>query len=127
MRSSIILFLFILCSCESETYHQGRVLYENFCQNCHMSDGSGLKSVIPPLKNSEYLQKNQDKLVCIIRHGMKDTLVTNNKTFVQTMPGALRLTQGDITNIINYINNNWGNNYGIIKYENVLKQFETCR
>ena len=92
-----------------------------------MQDGSGLKSVIPPLKSSEFLQKNQDKLVCIIRHGMKDTIITNNKTFVQTMPGSLRLTQGDITNIINYINNEWGNNYGIIRYENVLKQFETCR
>lgn len=127
MRNSFLLFLLVFFSCKSETYHQGRILYENFCQNCHMQDGTGLKSVIPSLKNSEYLLNNQDKLVCLIRHGLKDTIITNNKTFVQSMPGSLKLTQGDITNIINYINNAWGNNYGIIRYEDVLKQFESCR
>ena len=127
MRNSLILLVLLLVSCENETYHQGRILYENFCQNCHMQDGSGLKSVIPPLTNSDYLKNNQGTLVCLIRKGISDTLKTNNKTFVQTMPGSPKLTVGDITNVINFINNSWGNNYGIIRYEEVIRQYETCR
>ena len=92
-----------------------------------MQDGSGLKAVIPPLTKSDYLKNNQDKLVCLIRHGISDTIRTNNKTYVQTMPGSPKLTVGDITNVINFINNSWGNNYGIIRYEEVIRQFETCR
>ena len=92
-----------------------------------MQDGSGLKEIIPSLKNSEYLEKHQDQLVCMIRHGMKDTLKTNGNSFIQTMPGTPKLTVGDITNVINYINNSWGNDFGIIKYDEVIRQFETCR
>jgi hypothetical protein len=92
-----------------------------------MADGTGLKNVIPPLKNSEFLKKNQSSLTCLIRKGTKDTINVNGKIFKQPMPGSPKLTQGDITNIINYINQAWGNNYGIIKYDDVLKQFESCR
>ncbi|MBL7832042.1 MAG: cytochrome c [Saprospiraceae bacterium] len=123
----IVFLVFFICSCETETYHQGRILYENFCQNCHMADGTGLKNVIPPLKNSEFLKNNQSSLTCLIRKGTKDTINVNGKIFKQPMPGSPKLTQGDITNIINYINQAWGNNYGIIKYDDVLKQFESCR
>lgn len=127
MKNKLIFICFLFFSCQNETYHQGRILYENFCQNCHMQDGTGLHGIIPPLRASEYLSKHQDNLTCIIRKGLKDTLEVKNKIYKQAMPGNLKLTQGDITNIINYINNAWGNNYGIILYDEVIRQYETCR
>ena len=92
-----------------------------------MADGSGLKGIIPPLKNSAYLKDNQGNLVCLIRKGITGKLNVNGKDYKQPMPGNPKLTQGDITNIINYVNQAWGNNFGIIKYDEVLRQFETCR
>lgn len=114
-------------SCENEIYHQGRILYENFCQNCHMEDGTGLKGIIPPLKNSDFLYNNQEKLTCIIRKGITETILVNGKTYKQPMPGNPKLTQGDIANIINYINQAWGNKIKPVLYDDVLKQYETCR
>lgn len=130
-KSSItvgVLFLLLgIISCEQETYYQGRLLYEDYCQNCHMNDGTGLKGVIPPLKNSDYLKNNQQMLTCLIRRGISDTLTVNGKQYSQPMPGNTNLTQGDIANIINYINQAWDNDYGTVLYEDVLRQFESCR
>ena len=92
-----------------------------------MADGTGLKGIIPPLKNSDYLKNNQSTLVCLIRKGITGPIIVSGKSYKQPMPGSPKLTQGDITNIINYINQAWGNDYEIIRYDEVLGQFETCR
>jgi len=92
-----------------------------------MEDGTGLKNIIPPLANSDYLKNNQKSLVCLIRHGINDSMIVNGKLYKQAMPANLKLKEGDITNIINYINNSWGNNYGIIRYSEVIRQYENCR
>ena len=117
----------IIVSCKQETYFQGRLLYEDYCQNCHMEDGTGLRGIIPPLKGSDFLKNNQHSLVCLIRKGSQGGLTINGRKYSQPMPGNANLTQGDIANIINYINHAWDNNYGVILYDDVLKQFETCR
>lgn len=127
LKISFFLLLLSIFSCKTDTYHQGKILYENFCQNCHMEDGTGLKNIIPPLANSDYLKNNQKSLVCLIRHGINDSMIVNGKLYNQAMPANLKLKEGDITNIINYINNSWGNNYGIIQYSEVIRQYENCR
>ena len=126
-KLSLLIILILFYSCQNETYHQGRIIYENFCQNCHMEDGSGLNGVIPPLKGADFLAKHQSQLTCLIRKGIKDTIIVNAKVYSQAMPGAYKLTQGDLTNVINYVNNAWGNNFGIMLYDDVIKQYETCR
>ena len=65
---SLMLFFY---SCETETFRQGRILYTNFCADCHMDDASGLKGVIPPLARADYVRDHQLELPCIIRVGME--------------------------------------------------------
>ena len=138
MRNKLIrayLFLFITTgfivknsSCkEKNPYIQGKIMYENFCENCHMEDGSGLVEVIPPLAGADYLKNNPNLLPCIIRNGMNGELQVNGKTYNTEMPGTPQLTEFEITNIINYINTAWGNNYPIVKHLDVRNSLENCK
>lgn len=124
---SLLLFSFSFTSCEQNPYKQGAILYENFCANCHMDDGTGLEGVIPPLANADYVEKNQELLACIIRQGMKSEIVVNGITYNQPMVGIEVLSDFEITNIINYINHSWGNNYGYQKLEDTRAALLECK
>lgn len=115
-----------LSSCDQYPYQQGKILYTNFCENCHGTDGLGLKALIPPLAGSDYLGTNGDKLPCIIRAGIKGEVVVNGKTFNNEMPGTDKLTEFEITNIINYIHTSWGNELPIVEHLQVREWLKPC-
>lgn len=134
MKTKLLLLFFLAClvlvfsTCQSNPYEQSQGLYKYFCANCHMEDGTGLKGLIPPLKGADYLQTDPLRVACIVRKGIDGPIVVNDTTYNQPMP-ALRedkITAFEITNIINYINQAWGNDYGFVKYEEVKKRLEEC-
>ncbi|MCB0564226.1 MAG: cytochrome c [Phaeodactylibacter sp.] len=131
MRSNLILFLFLLSfflfDCESQPHRQGQILYQNFCANCHMDDGSGLAGNIPPLAQSDYVSQNQGQLACIIRNGMEGQVVVNGKTYQNPMAGIPQLSEFEIANILNYINQAWENDYGYLPLKTVRENLERCK
>ncbi len=100
-------------------------LYQAKCANCHMEQGEGLKQLIPPLAGADYLVRTAD-LVCIIRNGASGEMVVNGQTYNQPMPANPELTETDIANLINYIRNQWGNEYPYISTEEVQKHLQNC-
>jgi mono/diheme cytochrome c family protein len=116
-----------LSACEPNTFQEGERLYKAQCANCHMDDGIGLSALIPPIAGSDYLPANRDILPCIIRYGLKDTIVVNGKTYAEIMPGVAKLTDVQITNLLNFINNSWGNQNGLYRLEEVQATLEECR
>ena len=73
---------YLFQSCQSNPYVHGEILYENFCANCHMEDGTGLIGNIPPLAGADFLKKYASDLPCIIRYGIQDTIIVNGKEYV---------------------------------------------
>lgn len=126
--AAAILALVWIClsNCADDTFRQGESLYNTHCENCHQSDGKGLGALIPPLAQADYLEKNQDKIACIIRYGYADTMVVNGTAYPPPMLGIETLSDFQITNIINYINHAWGNDYGFAKLEDVRRALEAC-
>ena len=116
----------ILAGCEPYPYKQGKFLYTKFCENCHMADGSGLKTLIPPLAGADYLSKNGEAVPCIIRNGIKGDLSVNGIVYNTEMAGIERLTEFEITNIINYIHTSWGNNLPIVEHLQVREWLKPC-
>ena len=124
-------FVVILCgvltqSCEQKPYKHGEILYQNFCQNCHNEDGEALRKLIPPLANSDYLINHKEELACIIRYGLEGEIVVNGIKYNQVMSPIDKLTDVEIANIINYINNTWGNSNGYTSLVDVQKSLENC-
>ena len=92
-----------------------------------MDDGSGLGGNIPPLANADYVRNSQEQIACIIRYGMEGEIMVNGRTYNQAMEGIPQLTDFEITNIINYINHAWGNDYGVVKLADVRSRLENCQ
>ncbi|MBI1224195.1 MAG: c-type cytochrome [Bacteroidetes bacterium] len=130
MKNSLIFTVFaallFLASCETYPYQQGKILYTNFCENCHMADGTGLVGVIPPLAGADFLTKNGEAVPCIIRNGIKGDLDVNGRIYSTEMAGIERLTEFEITNIINYIHTSWGNEIPIVEHLQVREWLKPC-
>ena len=122
-----LLFLSLLTSCEQQPYQIGERLYKVHCANCHMDAGEGLGALIPPLVAADYLTENRDQLACILRHGLQDTIVVNGKTYAEKMPGNDKLTEIQITNVLNYVLQSWGNQVPPLTFEEVKTSLERCK
>jgi len=114
-------------ACEYKPYSHGEIMYQNFCASCHMDDGSGLTGNIPPLAGADFLKEHADELPCIIRYGISDTILVNGVTYTSPMVGVPQLTDAEITNIINYMNQAWGNDYGFVNPKDVERILKECR
>lgn len=110
------------CQVESESER----LYQVNCMNCHGTNGEGLRQLIPPLADSDFLQENQDRLACIIRHGLKGEVTVNDVSYNYPMPGNQKLSEVDITNIINYINRKWSKGEATVSPGKVKRQLQLC-
>lgn len=91
-----------------------------------MEDGAGLKMLIPPLAKADYLKENQASLPCLIKNGIKGPIIVNGKEYSTEMAGIPSLNDIQINNIINYINNAWGNDFGDSNVKIVKEALEQC-
>jgi mono/diheme cytochrome c family protein len=144
MRLRIVAFLLIgifLSSCGSsdkknevsgpqkyqQYYVQGKFLYKQHCSNCHQEDGSGLGELIPPLNNADYLINNPDRSVCLIKNGIKGSIVVNGVEYNQPMIGHERLSPLEIAEIMTYILNSWDNKLGLYPVKRAEKVLRSCQ
>jgi mono/diheme cytochrome c family protein len=89
-----------------------------------MDGGEGLRQLIPPLAGADYLRDNPEAVVKGIRYGMEGPMLVNGVIYNQPMPGNKELSEFQIVNIVNYINQAWGNDYGTITVEDTRKWLE---
>lgn len=124
----------MIVSCRSKAdvemeqyYNQGEVLYTKHCSNCHQKDGKGLGLLYPPIDTSDYMDKNFDEVVCIMRYGKSTPTMVNGKTYEQPMKGVEALTDLDIAEIATYIYNTWDRKRGIVKVDEVASKMNLCK
>jgi mono/diheme cytochrome c family protein len=117
--------LLSLGSCEPKPYKQGKALYEKNCQSCHQPDGSAIAQLVPPLAGSDVLSQGA-AIACIIRNGLQGSIRVNGVEYNQPMPSNELLSEIQIANILNYINNSWGNSGSYISYQMVNDALKRC-
>ncbi|MDX2247627.1 MAG: cytochrome c [Bacteroidia bacterium] len=98
------LFLFKTFSKQNSA---GRKLYLLHCASCHMEEGEGLRQLIPPLKNADYLSQSPLMAACLIRQGINGKIIVNGIEYNRPMPGNSMLSPSEITAIIRYIQQKW--------------------
>lgn len=92
----------------------GKLLYTNYCGNCHQENGEGLGKLIPPLKNSDYFKESVHRTAWIIRHGQEGKIWVNGVEYDQKMPPNPQLKPLEIAQILTYLYNIWDNSEGVI-------------
>ncbi|GAB4163287.1 MAG: hypothetical protein Tsb0033_23450 [Winogradskyella sp.] len=90
---------------------RGKIVYDDLCITCHMVNGKGVPKIFPPLAQSDYLKDNQKESIKAIKNGLSGEIMVNGVTYNSVM-APLGLSDKEVADVMNYINNSWGNNYG---------------
>ena len=104
----------------------GKDIYITNCNNCHQPNGKGLHGIIPPLANSDYLESSQLEIPCLLKHGSKDSITVNGLAYPPQMP-AHNLSNLELAEVITYINNSWGNEFGFTPVITIDKMLRDCQ
>jgi mono/diheme cytochrome c family protein len=123
----------LLASCQnaeelkSEQYFvEGYQLYTTNCSNCHQADGKGMSNLYPPLAGSPALS-DKSLIACVIKNGMKDTILVNGKVFNRPMPANPKLTEIEIAEIVSFVTMKWGKDSTYTKIETVQDALQQCK
>jgi cytochrome c551 len=131
----VLLVIFSACSNKKgehssvkfeQYYVQGQELYLKHCANCHQPEGTGLGLVFPPLNQSDFMENNFEKVLCIMKYGLQGEVTVNGNTYNQAMPGVPSLTDLEIAEIATYIYNSWEHKRGIVEVSAVSKVISNC-
>ncbi len=95
---------------DAEPVKRGQAVYSRTCIACHQPTGMGLPPVFPPLAGSEWVAKDASIAVRNIINGMQGPITVKGMTYNSMMPPVAGLSDKDIADVVNYVNNTWGNN-----------------
>lgn len=107
-------------------YVEGEQLYLQRCSNCHQKNGKGLGLVYPPLAPSDFMDKNFEEVICLMKKGRTGEMTVNGNIYNQPMPGIPALTELEIAEIATYIYNSWGRERGLISVSDAGKILQSC-
>jgi cytochrome c551 len=110
----------------TQYYRQGEQLYSKHCSNCHQASGTGLGRVYPPIHESDFMNGNFNRVLCLIRHGIEGELTVNGVIYNQAMPGIPSLTDLEVAQIATYIYNTWSHSKGLVDVKDVSRILNEC-
>ncbi len=92
---------------------RGKEIYLRNCVSCHMDQGEGLEGIFPPLAKSDYLLKDKKRAIQQTLYGVDTEMTVNGKVYNGEMNG-FDLTDNEMSDLMNYIYNSFGNKGGVI-------------
>jgi len=125
-------FVLFLCACESnnknnseqhnyvasefsqektelqKSIDRGRLVYNDFCVQCHLPDGKGTKGIFPPLDGSDWLTEKRTESIHAVKFGQSGEIVVNGVKYNNMMP-PMGLLDSEVADVMNYIMNSWSN------------------
>ncbi|WKN32693.1 cytochrome c [Porifericola rhodea] len=96
----------------------GREIYSSYCVTCHMSAGEGIPGAFPPLAESDYLMADKERSIHIVMYGLEGEIEVNGTTYNNIMM-PLGLDDEQITHVLNFVRNSWGNKGEVVTFEEV--------
>lgn len=105
-----------------QSIEDGKEIYADFCLQCHMAKGEGVKYAFPPLAKSDYLQ-DIDKSIHAIKFGLKGPIKVNGIAYNGNMINQ-GLDEEEIADVMNYILRSWGNSSDLIITEEKVASIE---
>lgn len=97
---------------------RGKEIYLRNCVSCHMDQGEGLAGIFPPVANSDYMLADKKRAIQQILKGITGEMTVNGVKYNGEMNG-FDLTDEQVSDLMNYLFNSFGNKGGITKPEEV--------
>ena len=102
----------------AEQVKDGKNIYGNTCFACHQAEGQGIPNAFPPLAKSDFLNANPSRAIDAVLHGLTGEITVNGKKYNSVMTSQ-NLTDQEISDVMTYVYNSWGNNKTVISPEMV--------
>ncbi|QCR24979.1 c-type cytochrome [Pontibacter sp. SGAir0037] len=98
-------------------FPKGAALFAASCQTCHGADGNGVKSLAPPLNQSEWVTGKREQLISIVLFGLTGPVRVNGHLYRAPeingdMPGIgydKDLSNEDVAQLLSFIRKSWRN------------------
>ena len=103
-----------------DKYADGKDVYFKTCVACHQAEGEGLIGTFPPLADSDYMLENIDRAISQVINGSNEEMTVNGEIYNGIMPAQI-LTDQEVTDVMNYVLNSWGNDGGEVSLKQVKK------
>ncbi len=99
---------------------RGKKVFLTSCFACHLANGEGLPGVFPPLAGSDYLKADKDRAIKVVIKGLSGPVTVNGKLYNNIMPPQ-EYTDEQAADVLTYVMNSWGNNYGNVSATDVKR------
>lgn len=103
-----------------QSIQRGQEVYNTTCLACHRSRGQGLEGVYPPLAKSDFLVNNPKRSIDIVLYGLNGEITVNGKKYNLDMPAQSHLSDQQVTDVLNFVRNSWGNKGRAISVAQVM-------
>lgn len=101
---------------------RGKKVYLSVCFACHLADGKGLPAVFPPLAGSDFLKADTNRAIRIVTKGLTGPVTVNGATFNNVMPPhEASLNQEQMADVLTYVMNSFGNDFGTVSAADVKR------
>lgn len=94
---------------KDERIARGKIVYTSICMACHQPEGQGIPMAFPPLAKSDYLNADPKRAISNVLHGLQGKVTVNGVVYESIMP-QLGLNDEQVSNVLTYVYNQWGNN-----------------
>jgi mono/diheme cytochrome c family protein len=105
---------------------KGATVYNN-CQGCHQVSGAGQPGLIPPLAGSEWVTSGTERIARVTLHGLSGQVNVKGVTYNNVMPPQGHLSDKELSYVLTFIRNSWGNQGTMITPEMVAKAREDSK
>ncbi|MBD2703784.1 cytochrome c [Spirosoma sp. BT702] len=96
----------------------GQVIYEQHCLTCHQVNGSGVPNLNPPLRNTDWVNGDKNRLINVVLKGLQGQEIEGDM-YDNAMPAHDFLTDPQIADVLTYIRSSFGNKAGAVTAEEV--------
>lgn len=97
---------------------RGKEVYVSYCLSCHLEQGEGIEGIYPPLAKSDYLMADKKRSIQQMMSGITGEIKVKGVTYNGEMSG-FDLSDEQLSDLLNYIRNSWGNKGEPVKPEEV--------
>jgi len=98
---------------------RGKDVYTAQCMSCHLEQGEGIESVYPPLAKSDYLMADKKRSIDQLLHGLTGPIKVKGVAYDGVMNPFEALSDEEISDVLNYIRNSFGNKGAAVTPEEV--------
>jgi mono/diheme cytochrome c family protein/glucose/arabinose dehydrogenase len=117
---------------EQKQFLAGHEIYSRdaHCATCHQKDGKGLDPAFPPLHDSIFVHGDPERLIKITLHGLMGPFELHGKSYngqVPMTPFGGMLNDKEVSEVLTYVRNTFGNKSSAITPEQVAKVREETK